>query len=285
MNFQMNPMKNKNPSPGSINPLYQDARTNIGLMRASAAYSAPIQSTLPNNLRQVSQQKSGQESQREHPFVQLIMQQQQQRNSVSTGGVRRSNNGATTQFKTPASIFPAQPRQQQQQPQQPAQQPQQPRQQQPQQPAQQPQQSAQQQQQLQTLQSDAQSLTETVQLLEEKISILEVFAADQVRELGRLRDELEISSIGTLRVRILDGGSEVYSDRSVFTGESVETLAAGTVLKVSYPFEENEEGIWASKQVVELTDRGLMLTGRYFLLAERTQSEIFNPKVSIISKV
>ena len=280
MNFQMNPMKNKNPSPGSINPLYQDARTNIGLMRASAAYSAPIQSTLPNNLRQVSQQKSGQESQREHPFVQLIMQQQQQRNSVSTGGVRRSNNGATTQFKTPASIFPAQPRQQQQ-PQQPAQQPQQPRQQQP----QQPQQSAQQQQQLQTLQSDAQSLTETVQLLEEKISILEVFAADQVRELGRLRDELEISSIGTLRVRILDGGSEVYSDRSVFTGESVETLAAGTVLKVSYPFEENEEGIWASKQVVELTDRGLMLTGRYFLLAERTQSEIFNPKVSIISKV
>ena len=272
MNFQMNPMKNKNPSPGSINPLYQDARTNIGLMRASAAYSAPIQSTLPNNLRQVSQQKSGQESQREHPFVQLIMQQQQQRNSVSTGGVRRSNNGATTQFKTPASIFPAQPRQPQQ-PQQPAQQPQQPR------------QSAQQQQQLQTLQSDAQSLTETVQLLEEKISILEVFAADQVRELGRLRDELEISSIGTLRVRILDGGSEVYSDRSVFTGESVETLAAGTVLKVSYPFEENEEGIWASKQVVELTDRGLMLTGRYFLLAERTQSEIFNPKVSIISKV
>ena len=272
----MNPMKNKNPSPGSINPLYQDARTNIGLMRASAAYSAPIQSTLPNNLRQVSQQKSGQESQREHPFVQLIMQQQQQRNSVSTGGVRRSNNGATTQFKTPASICPAQPRQPQQ-PQQPAQQPQQP--------AQQPQQSAQQQQQLQTLQSDAQSLTETVQLLEEKISILEVFAADQVRELGRLRDELEISSIGTLRVRILDGGSEVYSDRSVFTGESVETLAAGTVLKVSYPFEENEEGIWASKQVVELTDRGLMLTGRYFLLAERTQSEIFNPKVSIISKV
>ena len=266
MNFQMNPMKNKNPSPGSINPLYQDARTNIGLMRASAAYSAPIQSTLPNNLRQVSQQKSGQESQREHPFVQLIMQQQQQRNSVSTGGVRRSNNGATTQFKTPASIFPAQPRQQQQQPQQPAQ-------------------SAQQQQQLQTLQSDAQSLTETVQLLEEKISILEVFAADQVRELGRLRDELEISSIGTLRVRILDGGSEVYSDRSVFTGESVETLAAGTVLKVSYPFEENEEGLWASKQVVELTDRGLMLTGRYFLLAERTQSEIFNPKVSIISKM
>ena len=212
-------MKNKNPSPGSINPLYPDARTNIGMMRASAAYSAPIQSTLPNNLRQVSQQKSGQESQREHPFVQLIMQQQQQRNSVSTGGVRRSNNGATTQFKTPASIFPAQPRQQQQQPQQPAQQPQQPRQQQQQQPAQQPQQSAQQQQQLQTLQSDAQSLTETVQLLEEKISILEVFAADQVRELGRLRDELEISSIGTLRVRILDGGSEVYSD-GAFSPES-----------------------------------------------------------------
>ena len=120
-------------------------------------------------------------------------------------------------------------------------------------------------------------------LLEEKMGIMEGLIGEQVRELGRLRDELEISSIGTLKIQISEDAN-VYEERTASTNAPVEVLPAGTILKVSYPFEENEEGIWASKQVVELTSNGLMLTGRYFLLASRTSPDSFSPCVSIISK-
>jgi len=120
-------------------------------------------------------------------------------------------------------------------------------------------------------------------LLEEKMGIMEGLIGEQVRELGRLRDELEISSIGTLKIQISEDAN-VYEERTASTDAPVEVLPAGTLLKVSYPFEENEEGIWASKQVVELTSSGLMLTGRYFLLAHRTGPDSFSPCVSIISK-
>ena len=115
------------------------------------------------------------------------------------------------------------------------------------------------------------------------MGIMEGLIGEQVRELGRLRDELEISSIGTLKIQISEDAN-VYEERTASTNAPVEVLPAGTILKVSYPFEENEEGIWASKQVVELTSNGLMLTGRYFLLAYRTSPDSFSPCVSIISK-
>lgn len=121
-------------------------------------------------------------------------------------------------------------------------------------------------------------------LLEEKINIIEGLIGEQVRELGRLRDELEISSIGTLKIRVSEDAN-VYEERTAKGGSApVEVVPAGTILKVSYPFEENDEGIWASKQVVELTSIGLMLTGRYFLLANRTSPDSFSPCVSIIYK-
>jgi len=235
---------NRNPTPGAMNTLYKDLRTNIGLMRAAAASSITQQPQQPSTARP-------------HAYIQQLLQrqqqtEQQQQQPRSTGGVRRSNNGVTTQFRAPVAVAPIAPV-------------------------------------ASTISAteaaaasslQIQSLEEKLAFFEEKINILEGLITDQVRDLGRVRDELEISSIGNLKVRAIDS-LEVFDERSVGTGEAVEVIPAGTVLKISYPFEENEEGIWAAKQVVELTESGLMLTGRYFLLAERTGAESFSPKVLI----
>jgi hypothetical protein len=235
----MMPIMNRNPTPGTMNTLYKDLRTNIGLMRAAAGTTQP--------------QQQQQNTAKPHAYIQQLLQRQQQTEQQqqprSTGGVRRSNNGVTTQFRAPAPVAPIAPES--------------------------PASVAAAASSLQI-----QSLEEKMAFFEEKISILEGLVTDQVRDLGRVRDELEISSIGNLKVRAIDS-LEVFDERSVGTGEAVEVIPAGTVLKVSYPFEENEEGIWAAKQVVELTESGLMLTGRYFLLAERTGAESFSPKVLI----
>ena len=239
---------NRNPTPGAMNTLYKDLRTNIGLMRAAAASTIIKQPQQPNTAGP-------------HVYIQQLLQRQQQteqlqQQSRSTGGVRRSNNGAPgvgSGFRAPVAVAPIAPV-------------------------------------ASTISAteaaaaasslQIQSLEEKLAFFEEKINILEGLITDQVRDLGRVRDELEISSIGNLKVRAIDS-LEVFDERSVGTGEAVEVIPAGTVLKISYPFEENEEGIWAAKQVVELTESGLMLTGRYFLLAERTGAESFSPKVLI----
>ena len=200
----------------------------------------------------------------QHPFIQQLLQQQQQQQQQqpqqqqqqrqqfqqnSIGGIRRGNNGSVTQFKVPA---PAELR-----PVGPA--------------------SA-------AIDETAQKwkteMRQDLSLLEEKLVLFESIVVNQSSEISKLRDELEISSIGTLKIRVIDT-LDVYEERSQ-QSVSVETMNAGSIIKVSYPFEENDEGLWAAKQVVELSDKGLVLTGRYFLLAARNSDDSYLPKVSII---
>jgi len=192
-------------------------------------------------------------AQAQHPFIQQLLQQQQQPQQQtqqpaarSIGGIRRGNNGSVTQFKVPVEarmgLGSVAP--------------------------------------IAATDEKTKELRQDLSLLEEKLVLFEAIVGNQSSEISKLRDELEISSIGTLKIRVIDS-LDVFEERSQ-QSVSVETLTAGSVIKVSYPFEENDEGLWAAKQVVELSDKGLVLTGRYFLLAARNQDDSYLPKVSII---
>lgn len=97
------------------------------------------------------------------------------------------------------------------------------------------------------------------------------------QELASLRSEANLSSLGTIKVRFLE---DVSSD----------DIGAGSVMYLRSPYENNDEGLWATRQSISLGTAGLEIQASLVLIARRTENsnesggEEFFPLIEIIEE-
>jgi hypothetical protein len=130
---------------------------------------------------------------------------------------------------------------------------------------------------------------EPIEKVVSQLELLEDLVQAQASEIANLRQELDVVSLGSLRVRLLEDAA-VYEDKEK-TDQSVPigVYTAGTVMKVFYPFEMNQYGLWATCKQISLTSSGLSITGGVMLIGKANSSDtdgaLIEPVVDILRKL
>lgn len=97
------------------------------------------------------------------------------------------------------------------------------------------------------------------------------------QEVASLRTEANLSSLGTIKVRFLE---------DVSSGD----IVAGSVMYLRSPYENNDDGLWATRQSISLGTAGLEIQASLVLIARRTElsdesgGEEFFPLIEIIEE-
>lgn len=97
------------------------------------------------------------------------------------------------------------------------------------------------------------------------------------QELASLRSEANLSSLGTIKVRFLEDVSSA-------------DIGTGSVMYLRSPYENNDEGLWATRQSISLGTAGLEIQASLVLIARRTENsnesggEEFFPLIEIIEE-
>jgi hypothetical protein len=101
------------------------------------------------------------------------------------------------------------------------------------------------------------------------------------QEVEQLREEIQYASIGRIKA-VVRGDTNLYVEKSV-NSDIQETVLAGSHVWLQSPYDENSEGIWATKQTLSVTDNGLELKGIYCLIASSNGENKFEPLVDVVS--
>ena len=101
------------------------------------------------------------------------------------------------------------------------------------------------------------------------------------QEVEQLREEIQYASIGRIKA-VVRGDTNLYVEKSV-DSDIQETVMAGSHVWLQSPYDENSEGIWATKQILSVTDNGLELKGIYCLIASSNGENKFEPLVDVVS--
>lgn len=116
-----------------------------------------------------------------------------------------------------------------------------------------------------------------------KLSIIERILQEQSKEITQLRaeivelrDELHLSTLGSILVRFVKD--------SVFEENTVANISQGTQMELKSPFNENEKGLWASRQIMGITSDGMEIRADMVLIARRISEGGFEPLVEILEK-
>jgi hypothetical protein len=115
-----------------------------------------------------------------------------------------------------------------------------------------------------------------------EFSIIEKILQEQSKEITQLRaeivelrDELHLSTLGSILVRFVQD--------SVFE-ENTMVIDQGTQMELKSPFNENEKGLWASRQIMGITSDGMEIRSDMVLIAKRISEGAFEPLVEILEK-
>jgi hypothetical protein len=115
------------------------------------------------------------------------------------------------------------------------------------------------------------------------LSIIERILQEQSKEITQLRaeivelrDELHLSTLGSILVRFVKD--------SVFEENTVAIISQGTQMELKSPFNENEKGLWASRQIMGITSDGMEIRSDMVLIAKRIGEGEFEPLVEIVEK-
>lgn len=102
------------------------------------------------------------------------------------------------------------------------------------------------------------------------------------QEVEILRDEIQYASIGRIKA-VVRSDTNLHVEKSVASGVQ-ETILAGGHVWLQSPYDENSEGIWATKQTLSVTDKGLELKGIYCLIAS-SNGNTYEPLVDVVTSM
>ena len=130
-------------------------------------------------------------------------------------------------------------------------------------------------------------LQQQISALQESYLLVEEVMRQQAQEIARLKEDIDMAGFGSLVVRFLEDSPPVRS-LSGDDDASLPQIAMGTRVVLRSPYEENEHGLWATRQIMTLTSEGMLLKGYSVLIARLLETasdgtNSFQPLVEVFS--